>query len=102
MVAKYEKHTLERIREDLIVVPRNAGIRSSFLAFYHVLTIKRATIYCDSLEYEYIIRTVRIDRNGYDCYNRLQKDTAEKTMNKFLNFTKNFLITAAILVCGFL
>ena len=73
-----------------------------FLAFYHVLTIKRATIYCDSLEYEYIIRTVRIDRNGYDCYNRLQKDTAEKTMNKFLNFTKNFLITAAILVCGFL
>lgn len=73
-----------------------------FLAFYHVLTIKRATIYCNSLEYEYIIRTVRIDRNGYDCYNRLQKDTAEKTMNRFLNFTKNFLITAAILVCGFL
>ncbi len=23
-------------------------------------------------------------------------------MNRFLNFTKNFLITAAILVCGFL
>ena len=45
MVAKYEKHTLERMKEDLIVVPRNAGIRSSFLAFYHVLTIKRATIY---------------------------------------------------------
>lgn len=45
MVAKYEKHTLERMKEDLIVVPRNAGIRSSFLAFYHVLTIERATIY---------------------------------------------------------
>lgn len=63
MVAKYEKHTLERMKEDLIVVPRNAGIRSSFfLAFLPCLNRKTCyNICCDSLEYEYIIRTVRID-----------------------------------------
>ena len=103
MVAKYEKHTLERMKEDLIVVPRNAGIRSSFFSLLPCLNRKTCyNIYCDSLEYAYIIMLVRIDWNEYDCYNRLQKDTAEKMMNRFLNFTKNFLITAAILVCGFL
>ena len=61
MVAKYEKHTLERMKEDLIVVPRNAGIRSSFFSLLPCLNHKTCyNIRCDSLEYEYIIMIVRI------------------------------------------
>ncbi|RJX01872.1 hypothetical protein DWW43_02015 [Clostridium sp. AF15-41] len=62
MVAKYEKHTLERMKEDLIVVPRNAGIRSSFFSLLPCLNRKTCyNIYCDSLEYAYIIMLVKID-----------------------------------------
>ena len=58
----YEKHTLERMKEDLIVVPRNAGIRSSFFSLLPCLNRKTCyNIYCDSLEYAYIIMLVKID-----------------------------------------